>query len=77
MDSNDIKNNNEWKDSKGAVKDYVAIDGFKIKAVYMGYRIGEEVESKLRNLLKGKGVELYKMQFSRDDITKLRPQRIY
>lgn len=70
-------NNTDWRNSKGGIKDYVTIDGFEIKAVYLGYRIGEKEESELRNLLYGRGIELYKMKFSRDDITRLVPQKIY
>ena len=48
-----------------------------IEAVYMGYRIEHEKRNYLKNMLKGSGIKLYQMDFSKEDISKLEAHQIY
>jgi len=66
----------DWYDDNGKVKDYVTIPGFKVKAVYMGYRIPHNDSVRLQQLLSHRDIALYQMEFCQDDITKLVPRRI-
>lgn len=64
------------KDAHKKEKDYVSLPGFKIRAVYMGYRIDNLYESILKQLCKVKNIPLYKMEFDMNDITKLNAKSI-
>ena len=65
------------KDAYKKEKDYVSLSGFKIRAVYMGYRIDNLYESILKKLCNTKNIPLYKMEFDMNDITKLKAKSIY
>lgn len=51
--------------------DYFTLSGFRVIAVYMGYRIDNKLKAFLKKHLKKKGIPLYEMNFCRDDITRV------
>lgn len=51
--------------------DYFTISGFRVIAVYMGYRIDNKLKAFLKKRLKLKGIPLYEMNFCREDITRV------
>jgi hypothetical protein len=51
--------------------DYFTISGFRVTAVYMGYRIDNKLKAFLKKHLKLKGIPLYEMNFCREDITRV------
>lgn len=56
------------------VSNYVTLSGFPIKAVYLGCRVDQKVESFLKKKLVTKNIPLYKMAFKKDDLTKMEAQ---
>ena len=51
--------------------DYFTISGFRVIAVYMGYRVDNKLKAFLKKHLKLKGIPLYEMNFCREDITRV------
>ena len=70
-----VKDNQEWR-KNGGVSNYVTLPGFPIKAVYMGCRVHQKVESFLKMALAERNIPLYKMAFKKEDLTKMEAQPI-
>ena len=51
--------------------DYIQLEGFNIKAIYLGYRISESDKRDVIEAVKGKKINLYNIEFDNNDITKL------
>lgn len=70
-----VKDNLEWRTTSG-VSNYVTLTGFPIKAVYLGCRVDQKVQSFLKKKLATKNIPLYKMAFIKDDLTKMEARLI-
>lgn len=55
----------------GKADDYISLSGFRIKSIYLGYRIKKKDKIDVIEASKGKGITLFQVSFSRNDITKL------
>lgn len=51
--------------------DYIQLEGFNIKAIYLGYRISESDKRDVIEAVKGKKINLYNIEFDNNDITTL------
>lgn len=55
---------------------YISLDGFNIKAIYLGYRISDIDKKDIVNATKGKNIEIFQMVFDENDITKLKAIKV-
>lgn len=51
--------------------DYTSLNGFKIKAIYLGCKILNSDKNDVIKAIKGKNIKLYQIEFDRNDITQL------
>lgn len=56
--------------------DYLSLGGFRIKSIYLGYRISEKDKSEVINAIKGKRIDLYQVHFDYADLTRLIADRV-
>ena len=80
-----IKNNNEYGSARFSTEaeinkyftkeringDYTSLNGFKIKAIYLGCKILSSDKNDVIKAIKGKNIKLYQIEFDRNDITQL------
>lgn len=55
---------------------YRSLNGFRIKSIYMGYRIKENDKCAIIKAIQGKSIALYQMSFDNTDLTKMVAKRI-
>ncbi len=55
---------------------YKCLSGFRIKSIYLGYRISDVDKKDVLEACRGKHVDLYQVSFRHDDITKLTATRL-
>lgn len=56
--------------------DYCQLKEYEVAAIYMGSRIGKEKRDCLKTLCKEKNIELYQMEFSKNNISKLEAHKV-
>ena len=49
---------------------YTSLNGFKIIAIFLGYRISEKDKKDVVEAAKGRNIEIYQVGFNENDITK-------
>lgn len=65
------KDISDWVDVDGHTQDYISLDGFCIEAVYMGLKISPKRKEEIIDVVKGRNIDLYEMDFDPYDITKI------
>lgn len=58
--------------SREDIGEHYSVDGYEIEAVFMGCRMEKEKREYLKSLIKGTGIKLYQMEFTDEDMTKLK-----
>ena len=62
--------------NENKLNDYVSIPGFSIKAVYLGCRVTSDYIKAVRLAIKGRPIDLFKMEYDNYDITKLQAKKL-
>lgn len=55
---------------------YTSLSGFKITAIFLGYRISENDKRDVVDAVKGRNIDIYQVGFNENDITKLKATKL-
>lgn len=56
--------------------DYVSVSGFRIKSIYLGYRINKNNRRDVIEAVRNRDIEIYQVYFDENDITQLKAARV-